>query len=79
MHKYMHIFRAHYINNEKGRVEKKICFVHSAESEEIYDNLFFLENSKIHTNIAKVCVLEVLQIILSFTIEISRVKEKQSL
>lgn len=63
----------------KAEWKKKICLVHSAESEEIYDNLFFLENSKIHTNIAKVCVLEVLQIILAFTIEISRVKEKQSL
>lgn len=69
----MRVFRT-YIYNEKGR-EEEICHVLSAESETC-DSLFSLENSKFHTNIAKVRVLEILQKIFSFTVEIPTVKRE---
>lgn len=75
---YICMYLEHVIAIMRKAEWKKICLVPSAETEEICNSLFSLENSKFHTSIAKVCVLEVLQIIFSITIEIPTVKEKQS-
>lgn len=75
--KYIHIFRTRYIYNEKGRVEETYL-APSVESEEICDSLFSLENSKFHTSITKVCVLEVLRTMFSFTIEILQYKRSRT-
>lgn len=72
------MYLEHIVFNEKGIVEE-ICLVPSAESEEICDSVFSLENSKFHPSITKVYVLEVLWPMFSFAIEIPAVKKKQSL